>query len=245
MRRRSYKYHIRKAHRFLGVFLGIQFLLWTLGGLYFSWTNIREIRGEHLRKSSGNLKLDASLVSPQLVLDQIAAPDRLPQVSKIRVVDILDKPYYEISFGEKRVLADATTGHLRPALNENEARGIADRALISPQEINRVDYVTEANVNGHHEYREKPLPAWAITFAHGPTVYIGAETGQVEAIRTNAWRVFDFLWMLHTMGYQDRDDINNYLLRAFSIAGLLTICSGFLLFAVSSPFWRKRRRMGG
>ena len=27
---------IRKVHRYLGLFIGIQFLMWTLSGLYFS-----------------------------------------------------------------------------------------------------------------------------------------------------------------------------------------------------------------
>ena len=43
---------IRKTHRYLGLFLGIQFLFWTISGLYFSWTNIDEIRGEHLINKS-------------------------------------------------------------------------------------------------------------------------------------------------------------------------------------------------
>ena len=41
----------RKAHRFLGVFIGIQFLFWTISGLYFSWTDIDEIHGDHYKKT--------------------------------------------------------------------------------------------------------------------------------------------------------------------------------------------------
>ncbi|WP_425391996.1 hypothetical protein [Ekhidna sp.] len=46
--KRNTNYYIRKAHRYLGLFLGIQFLFWTLGGLYFSWNDIDKIHGEHL-----------------------------------------------------------------------------------------------------------------------------------------------------------------------------------------------------
>jgi uncharacterized iron-regulated membrane protein len=92
----------------------------------------------------------------------------------------------------------------------------------------------------HHEYREKPLPAWAATFKReGVNVYVSAETGQVTSVRTDSWRVFDFLWMLHTMDYNSRDDFNNYLLRAFSLLGIVTILSGFTLFFVSSRFFRR------
>jgi hypothetical protein len=55
MTKTSFQRYIRKAHRYLGVSLGIQFLFWTLGGLYFSWTNIDEIRGENLRRKETNI----------------------------------------------------------------------------------------------------------------------------------------------------------------------------------------------
>ena len=42
----------RKVHRFLGIFIGIQFLFWTVSGLYFSWTNIDEIHGDHYQKET-------------------------------------------------------------------------------------------------------------------------------------------------------------------------------------------------
>ena len=44
--------------------------------------------------------------------------------------------------------------------------------------------------------------------------------------------------MMHTMDYRQRDNINNWLLRAFSLFGLATIFSGFALFWVS----RKKKR---
>ena len=40
----------RKTHRFLGVFIGIQFLFWTISGLYFSWTDIDDVHGDHYLK---------------------------------------------------------------------------------------------------------------------------------------------------------------------------------------------------
>ena len=41
---------IRKAHRYLGLFIGIQFLMWTISGLYFSWTDIDDIHGDQFKK---------------------------------------------------------------------------------------------------------------------------------------------------------------------------------------------------
>jgi hypothetical protein len=79
----------------------------------------------------------------------------------------------------------------------------------------------------------------AVTFddARHTTVYVSTELGTVQKFRNRPWRQFDFLWMLHTMDYAGRDNITNWLLRAFSILGLATVASGFTLFFVS----RKKR----
>jgi hypothetical protein len=238
MKLRNYKHYIRKSHRYLGVFIGIQFLFWTLGGLYFSWTNIKEIRGEDLRKKDEVLNVSANLVSPKVVFDEISKTKDVSNVQKIQIVEVFNRPFYEIKIGKETILADAETGKIRPNISEDEAKKIAVESLVNPNNVKQINYLTAENVDGHHEYREKPLPAWAVTFEGNLTVYLSAETGQIGAFRTDKWRVFDFLWMLHTMDFQERDNINNYLLRGFSILGIVTIFSGFLLFFVSSKFIR-------
>ena len=239
MKRRNYKHIIRKSHRYLGVFMGIQFFLWTLGGLYFSWTNIKEIRGEDLRKKDETLNVSADLISPKAALNEISKTKDVSKVQRIQVVEVFDRPFFEIKLPNELILADAETGKIRQAITEDEAKLIAVQSLLNPSEIRYTSYLTAQNVGGHHEYREKPLPAWAVTFEGDLTVYLSAETGQIGALRTNKWRIFDFLWMLHTMDFQERDNINNYLLRGFSALGIITIFSGFLLFFTSSKFFRQ------
>jgi hypothetical protein len=122
---------------------------------------------------------------------------------------------------------------LRPVLSEKEAIELAKTHFKDDVAVKNIEYLT--TTNGHHEYREQPLPAYAVTFNHptNTTVYVAAELGTVQKFRNNKWRIFDFLWMLHTMDYEGRDNITNWLLRAFSIFGLVTIVSGFALFIVS------------
>ena len=50
-------YYIRKSHRYLGLFVGIQFLLWTVGRFYFSWSKLEEIHGDHLTKRATGVPL--------------------------------------------------------------------------------------------------------------------------------------------------------------------------------------------
>lgn len=244
MKRRNYKFYVRKSHRYLGIFIGIQFLLWTLGGLYFSWTDIDEIHGDHLRKEKAEINFERDFISPKVVIDGIEKDQNISRIQNFRVIEISGSSFYEFevksqSKENKLIVADAISGKIRPTISEEEARKIASESLKQPLAVKEVIYLTKENVGGHHEYREKPLPAWAITYENNLTVYLSAENGQIGAFRTNKWRIFDFLWMLHTMDYDGRDNINNYFLRGFSILGIITILSGFLLFFVSSRFFRK------
>jgi uncharacterized iron-regulated membrane protein len=240
---------IRKTHRYLGLLTGIQFVMWTIGGLYFSWSDMDEIHGDHQRKQHGAVfSKDLDLVSPAKVLGQIS---QVTAVTSVRLIDIMGEPHYQVTYLtgaedhnhghdsdpalSQTQLAVAATGELRPALNEQEAVQLALSNFVDPVEVAQVEYLTKENINGHHEYRGSALPAWAITMEHPTqtTVYVAAEQGVVTKFRNNKWRLFDFLWMLHTMDYQGRDNFGNILLRVFSIAGMVTILSGFALYFVS------------
>lgn len=111
--------------------------------------------------------------------------------------------------------------------------------------VKNIQLITE--VDKKHEYREKLLPAYVIAYEHQKNVkaYVSANDGAFQTVRHRDWRWFDFLWMTHTMDYDGRDNINTFLLRAFSLLGLLTVLSGFLLWFTSSPtvkrIWNKNK----
>jgi hypothetical protein len=99
-------------------------------------------------------------------------------------------------------------------------------------------------VDRHHEYRGRPLPVYRVAFEAPEKLvaYVSVRDGSFQTIRHRAWRWFDFLWMTHTMDYGGRDNFNTTVLRAFSLMGLITVLSGFLLFFTSSPTFRKLRK---
>jgi hypothetical protein len=85
------------------------------------------------------------------------------------------------------------------------------------------------------EYRGRSLPIYQITTSSKDdiNIYLDPLSGDVLAIRSNSWRMWDFLWSLHIMDYDQRDNINNFLLRLFSILALVSSISGILLFFFS------------
>ncbi len=242
-------HRLRQLHRYLGLFIGIQFVLWTVGGLYFSWTDIDAIHGDHWLKPNAPLTAEHPLVAPSVVVDHIRATEPVDSLAGLELLNVLGAPVYRLQYVthgadgksvRKSQLAWARTGELRGPVGREEAVKVAQAGMAHEAPVRSVEQVTTENVGKHHEYREQPLPAWAITFEHpsSPTLYVPAEKGQVLRVRTQEWRAFDFLWMLHTMDYEGRDDFNNLLLRAVSVLGLLTIFSGFLHFLLTSrAFW--------
>jgi hypothetical protein len=224
---------IRKAHRFLGVFLGIQFLFWTISGLYFSWTDIDEIHGDHLKNENFEPTIFQNLVGLSELPNQKG-------IAEVELRDIAGKPYYWIN---KTQLFDAQTGEPKNGVSKQEAIDVAKSRMNKNLEIISSELISETGK--HHEYRGKPLPAYVISFQHPDNVkaYISVADGKLQRVRHTSWRWFDFLWMTHTMDYEGRDNINTYLLRAFSLLGLITVLSGFTLWgATSSMFQAKKTR---
>jgi hypothetical protein len=253
---KSSKFYLRKTHRYFGLFIGIQFFLWSIGGLYFSWSDIDEIHGDNLienKSSEDNSSIPLNkipIVTPQIAIDSLNQMGEIDSLMSVKLVGVLGDLYYQIQYFshnqdyiiEKTRLASAETGILRGSVTEKEAISIAQSHFYKKLAVKETEYVE--SIGSHHEYRESPLPVWAVTFDHtsSPTVYISAELGTFQKIRHNRWRIFDVLWMLHTMDYQGRDDFNNLILRVVSVLGLLTVVSGFVLFYISSPTIRKLKK---
>jgi hypothetical protein len=228
------KLMIRKAHRYVGLFISIQLLLWTLGGIYFSWTDIDEIHGDHLRSSVPNK--NPIQVSANEILNHYK---NIATLESLNVSYLAQKPIYRLNYISTNnetvaLIIDAESGDEINGIPEPLAIEIAKHNSSFKAEVLSVELLTQTDK--HHEYREKSLPAWAITFdyASSPTFYINTKSGKLESVRHNSWRIFDFLWMLHTMDYQGRDDFGNWVLKIFSVIALITSISGITLFIISA-----------
>jgi hypothetical protein len=207
----------------LGVLIGIQFLFWTVSGLFFSWTDIDEIHGDHFLKEMHHMEFVGLKSVSEIMGDT--------PVSSASLRHVLHEPYFWVN---DSMLYHAKTGEPKDSINRDEAIAIVRGRVKDEYKISDAELITE--VGKHNEYRGKPLPAWVVSFEQ-PThlkAYVSANDGGFQRVRHREWRWFDFLWMFHTMDYEGRDDFNNFLLRAFSLFGLLTVFSGFTLYFVTS-----------
>jgi hypothetical protein len=233
----------RKIHRWLGLVIGIQLVLWTASGLFFSLNPIAKVRGETEAPEPQPIEAELPVASPAAAISQLISGSTDIEIQTVLLRPHLESAVYEISYlknGEPRwALADGATGELQPSVDRDEALEIARKSYLPDSAIADIILITDTAIGS--EYRDQPLPAFRITFDDplGTRLYVSTERGVVTARRNDRWRWFDLLWMLHIMDYQTRDNFNTLLLQVVSALGLVTVLSGFALFAITSPRLRR------
>ena len=200
------KKFIRQFHRYLSIFVSIQLLLWTLSGIYFAYNKIEMVRGEQYRL-------------PKEVEHRIF--NRLG-TSIIETIDRGKKSYK--SYPEKEII--------NPITKEEAIQITIQKTTLNPIGVSLVQ-----DISPRYEYRGD-LPVYKVKTDSKDSinVYVGYWTGDVTSIRSDSWRVWDFLWSLHIMDYRERENINNILLKILSVLALVTSISGITLFFARSRF---------
>ena len=130
--------------------------------------------------------------------------------------------------------ADPATGRWLPGVGEAEARALARASLLRPTTIRSV---TRTPADRPPIDLRRARPAWGVTFADGARVYLDADTGAVLALRTDQWRLFDWMWGLHIMDLKGREDTSHPILIASAALALLATLLGLVLL----PFAMRRR----
>jgi hypothetical protein len=215
------KHFIQSAHRWLGLALGLQILIWMTSGVVMSQLPIAHVRGENAASLDAPIELSVqNYFPPAGVIVQVDG------AQEAVLKTWLGRDVYVVKGAEGSVMFDADTGERMSPLPEETARLAAESDFTGDAEIKRIALMRAPP----GEYRG-PTPVWRAEFADKDEtrLYISPDTGAVLARRNRVWRFYDFFWMLHIMDYKERDNFNNPLIRTFAITGLLFALSGFSL----------------
>lgn len=231
---------LARLHRWLGLVIGLQLLLWLASGLAMSLLDPKAVDGSATRASHPPPPAwPRDTRSPGAVLAAFGAP-----AERVESDWLLDRPVWRVSHGESSALRDAYTG-APVEIDEATARAVAAR-----------DYSGAARAGAPEKLAAAPLEArghagamWRVPFADEAhtTLYISAQDGQVLERRTDAFRLFDIAWMLHIMDYTGRADFNHPLVVMMAGGGTLLALSGLWLLGLSIAggafrprAWRRR-----
>ncbi|MDO6695854.1 hypothetical protein Q4574_21335 [Aliiglaciecola sp. 3_MG-2023] len=214
----------RFLHKWAGLFLAVQILLWILGGVVMSVIPLEKVHGDHLAIKNLNYEIDNSQYAFSLDTLRLKVSEPIHSIS---LTEFLGEPYYAFQTTSGAQLFHAITGDIKGRINADEA------ALIANQH-----YLGDGNLVERKLLDKAPMEAsrnkgqvWQLRFddTWNTTLYVSPTSGKLTTIRSDLWRIFDFFWMLHIMDYDEREDFNNPLLITFSISALMFTLTGIIL----------------
>ena len=153
----------------------------------------------------------------------------------------MGKTFYTVTTSDNRYLLDPETGAVQSPLGEEAAREIARYHFAGEAPVINAALITS---NPPTEIQTRRLPLWRIDFddRFATSFYIDPYNGSLATRRHQYWRIFDFLWMLHIMDYEDRSDAHNLLLNTAQVTGLTFAITGLWLLFYSFRGHRRKNR---
>ena len=116
--------------------------------------------------------------------------------------------------------------HLTP---EETMQIVDEQTTLEPLRVEQVNTTERGS-----EYRGRALPIYRVIANNSDgneiNVYVNIFSGDISAIRSTQWRIWDLMWGFHIMDWVERDNIDNLLLKIFSILALVSSITGVLLF---------------
>ncbi|WP_265564288.1 PepSY domain-containing protein [Sphingomicrobium arenosum] len=220
---------LRRWHLWTGWLVGVPILFWTLSGFFMVLKPIEEVRGSHLLKGEDAVRLAAA---PRLPEGIEAVP-----LSGISLEPRARGPVWVIPLSGMVRVADPMSGDWLQPWNAAEAVAEVEARHVGGFELANVT-LTDAQ-DPPLDWR-RPTAAWAVEDKDGTRFYVEQATGRIGAVRTGWWRAFDFMWGLHIMDLQTREDINNNWLRIFAALATLATLMALVLLPLATR--RKTRR---
>ena len=216
---------LRKTHKWLALIAGIQVLIWSISGLYMTVVDLDIIHGDHLVKELRPKTIDPDKILP--ISEQII--EQLAPIQSIRLKVYFAQSVYEIRSNKKITIVDAFTGEIKTELTTKEIALQTNEIYAGDASIASVELLPfyPGEIGGRKQ------PVWQVQYDDwlGSTLYFHSQSGRLISKRTDLWRAFDFLWLLHIMEFWDSDGYNGLLFRLFSIVSMLMALFGsWLLF---------------
>ena len=215
---------LKKLHKWVGLLIGIQVLLWLLSGLMISLLDPEKVSGKQWASTAA---VDFPPLEPIIILEPYELPAELLQDAlSIKLFNRHGKAFYLVTRADGKTLVDATDASII-VTGRAEAEQLARKDFSGDGEI----VSTETGMAPDRETRGSHGAYWRVNFsdASNTSIYISVSTGEILERRNSFWRIRDFFWMLHIMDYPGRENFNNPLIITVALIAIWLGISGFVL----------------
>ncbi len=213
---------IRKLHKWLGLLLAVQILIWIGSGLLLSFTDSREVSGRNTRFSAYQAfpLLNQFPVVPITVLDLPTGPIHQLQLKRLHSTVV-----YRVQTERGWHTFDAKSGQSMTVAQDLAAK-IAQDSYSGNGARLRTEYLAQGAV----EVPAYTGAVWRVDYADdiNTRVYVAASDGRLLEHRNDSWEPADFLLMLHFMDYGRTGGFNTVQIILFGFAQLWLAISGAL-----------------
>src|ERR1700730_10312979 len=166
------------VHRWLGITLGLLFVLWFASGIILSFVPFLSLSARDRMSAAEALDLQKVRVSPAVAM---AAAGTVP-VTHLRLISVAGHPRYVISPVDRPVLSvSAETEEALAPVSVNVARAVAEQ--FSAEKISRIDGPFEYDQWTVHERYGPYRPVYKISMADAagtrPFVSLGSRGARI------------------------------------------------------------------
>jgi uncharacterized iron-regulated membrane protein len=229
---------LRKIHKWIGLVIGLQFLLWAISGTAMALISMDEVAGgemaEHAEPAPLPRASDWTTVQRRLGDERVEAMSlrELPGRNAIQITTAAGVTLFDRANGQPISIDPTTAAAIAKAMHPDGA---------APARVTPLAELTLA-------VREHELPIWRVDFADAKnsSYYVSGRTGDILERRNDSWRWWDFFWMLHNMDYAERTSFNHPLIIMVGFAMSWLAVTGFwLLFRTMWRHdfgWMRRKR---
>lgn len=208
---------VRNTHKYLSFFISLQLFLWTISGIYFAFNKIELVRGEQYRLTE-SFPINFNEVN-------FSRSD----VYQIKAIKRLDEIIFVVNASKGTEYLNALGTPVSKLSKSEVFEIVSSSSTLEPIDLEEISESSKGS-----EFRGRDLPLYKVTSLNDKdkkiNLYLNVFSGEITAVRSLQWRIWDLMWGFHIMDWQTRDKINNIFLKIFSILALVSSISGILLF---------------
>lgn len=212
---------LARWHIWLGWLAGVPLLIWAISGLVMVARPIEEVRGNDLKLSVPEVPLPPGANIALRLPESGGKPVRSVS-SQVENGQVVTRFSY----------MDGSVGRFDEQGRELGRFRAAEAARLVAAQIKGGDRITAVRSfdadNAPFDFR-RPMAVWQVSLADGTHVYVGQDSGRIEAVRTRWWRIYDFFWGLHIMDLQTREDTHNPFIVGFAALAIVFAALGCVL----------------